>query len=97
MSKRLLVIASVASLSVVLVSGQSAATAPAQKPAVSAVVKAQTPDAATQRALVNQYCVGLPQHQGRDGQPAPGPTGPVASRATMRKSAKKWSANFAPG
>src|ERR1700733_16198315 len=44
-------------MSVVLVSGQSASTAPQPKPAATPV-RAQAPDFATQRAVLDQYCVG---------------------------------------
>src|ERR1700691_2932000 len=46
-------------MSVVLISGQSASTAPPPKPAVRPVrVQAPAPGFATQRALLDQYCVG---------------------------------------
>src|ERR1700685_3139837 len=44
-------------MSLVLVSGQSASTAPQPKPAARPVL-AQAPDFATQRAVLDQYCVG---------------------------------------
>ncbi|MEO8099691.1 MAG: DUF1592 domain-containing protein [Acidobacteriota bacterium] len=61
MRKKLLVIgfgiACVAPLSVVLVSGQSARTTPAPKPAVTPVARVQGPDIATQRAVLDRYCI----------------------------------------
>jgi mono/diheme cytochrome c family protein len=54
---RLFVIGCVALMPVGLVSGQSQ-TAQVQKPAASPVARAQAPDVATQRAVVDQYCVG---------------------------------------
>ena len=57
MNTRLFVIGCVALMPVGLVSGQSQ-TAQVQKPAASPVARAQAPDVATQRAVVDQYCVG---------------------------------------
>jgi hypothetical protein len=56
---RLLAIACIAPMSVVLISGQSVSTAPPPKPAVRPV-RSQTPAPgfATQRAILDQYCVG---------------------------------------
>src|SRR5277367_5098889 len=44
-------------MSVAFVSGQSAGTAQAQKPAATPAARSQAPDVAPQRAAVDQYCV----------------------------------------
>jgi cytochrome c5 len=58
---RLLVAGCVAAVSVALVSGQSSQVArqskPASNPTVQSQEKPQAPDVATQRALIDQYCV----------------------------------------
>ena len=56
MNNRVLVMALVTPLSVGLVFGQSGPTATPQKPA--SVAQPLTADAAAQRAVINQYCVG---------------------------------------
>ena len=61
MNTRLLVAGCVAAVSVALVSGQSSQVArqskPASNPTVQSQAKPQAPDVATQRALIDQYCV----------------------------------------
>ena len=61
MNTRLLVAGCVAAVSVALVSGQSSQVArqskPASNPTVQSQAKPQVPDVATQRALIDQYCV----------------------------------------
>src|ERR1700677_1230165 len=56
---RLLAIACIAPMSVVLICGQSAPTAPPPKPAARPVrAQGPAPGFATQRAILDQYCVG---------------------------------------
>jgi mono/diheme cytochrome c family protein len=55
---RLLVIGGAVLLSGALVSGQSTQNTQAQKPAASSSARVQAPSATTQRAVVDQYCVG---------------------------------------
>ena len=61
MNTRLLAAGCVAAVSVALVSGQSSQVArqskPASNPTVQSQAKPQVPDVATQRALIDQYCV----------------------------------------
>ena len=61
MNTRLLVAGCVAAVSVALVSGQSSQVArqsnPASNPTAQSQAKPQAPDVATQRALIDQYCV----------------------------------------
>ena len=52
------VIACLVPMSVLAISGYSAETAPAPKPAVNSSARAQSPDVATQRAVLDRYCVG---------------------------------------
>jgi hypothetical protein len=56
--KRILLVVCATLLSTVLVSGQSAQTAPVVKPAANTVTRVPAPDVAAQRAVIDKYCVG---------------------------------------